>query len=392
VYVSGGWFQGQNNRAYPMKIFLIAWSTVAFVWWLIALALLVESRRRNLSASLATRATITVFKPLPPVRNEQERDELAEAIGSFISQLKLGDELLIGMNVAAAVGWQGKIQAWHTAWPAAQITVIARAVPDQCANPKIAWLQVLAPSARGEVWLWSDTDVTAPSGFLDDICAQLAASGKNAVTAPYRVQQVGRAHEMLDALFVNLEFLPGTLLLGRLNHQDFAYGAATAFRMETFHDKGDWQKLGSALADDHKLGELLQPVALSSALVSTIPNLNGWGEAWQHYYRWQKTVRWCRPADYAALLVLMPAFGWAMAGLVVGSKVFFISGFIAVLVGEMLVAVLACQLVGCRLPPATWFGVLSWPFARVITWLLVWLPLPVLWSGRQRAWFAPNQK
>jgi hypothetical protein len=58
----------------------------------------------------------------------------------------------------------------------------------------------------------------------------------------------------------------------------------------------------------------------------------------------------------------------------------------------MFVAVLACFVVGCKLPPAAWLGVLLWPIFRAATWLLVWLPLPVLWSGRQRAWFAPRQE
>lgn len=375
-----------------MKIFLIVWSIAAFGWWVIALVLLAGGRQRNPVVAPAVRATMTVFKPLPPVSNEPERDILAEAIGSFVSQLKPGDEMIIGMDAAAAAGWSAKLQAWRTSWPSAQINVMTREIPRHCANPKIAWLQVLAPSACGEVWLWSDTDVTAPPGFLDAICAQLAACGQNAVTAPYRVQRVRQAHEMLDALFVNVEFLPGALLLGRLNHHDFAYGAATVFRAETFHAKGDWQKLGAALADDHKLGELLQPVALSSLLVSTIPNLDGWRAAGQHYYRWHKTVRWCRPSGYAALLMLMPAFGWTLASLFGGGKIFFLSGLGAVLGAEMFVAALACRLVGCRLPPATWLGVVLWPFARALTWLLVWLPLPVLWSGRQRAWFAPQQK
>lgn len=375
-----------------MKIFLIVWSFAAFGWWVTALALLACGRRRSSLLASAPRATMTVFKPLPPVSNELERNALAEAVGTFVSQLKTGDEMVIGMDSNVAASWQAKLQAWRSAWPSAQINVIAREVPRQCANPKIAWLQVLAPSARGEIWLWSDTDVTAPPGFLDAIGAQLAASGANAITAPYLIQHVCQAHELLDTLFVNVEFLPGALLLGRLNHQDFAYGAATAFRAETFQAKGDWQKLGAALADDHKLGELLQPVALSSSLVSTIPNLAGWRAAVHHYYRWHKTVRWCRPIGYAALLMLMPAFGWAFASFFVGDKIFFLTGFIAVLGGETFVAVLACRLVGCRLPPATWLGVLLWPFFRGATWLLVWLPLPVLWSGRQRAWFAPQQK
>ncbi|HZI32023.1 MAG TPA: glycosyltransferase family 2 protein, partial [Candidatus Binatia bacterium] len=367
------------------------WSILAFAWWLTALALIARARHRKLPAPPSTRPTVTVFKPLPPIRNDLERNVMAEAIGSFIGQLKSGDEVLIGMNEADATKWQPKFQAWRAAWTAAQIHVIAREIPRQCANPKIAWLQVLAPSASGEVWLWSDTDVTAPPGFLDAMCAQLVAGGCDAVTTPYVVQHVSHSHEVLDALFVNLEFLPGALLLGRLKKQDFAYGAATAFRAETFHAKGDWQKLGSALADDHKLGELLQPVALSSALVSTVPSLRGWGEAWQHYYRWHKTVRWCRTSGYAALLMLLPVFGWTLAGFFGGFSIFILSGLISVLMGEILVAVLACGLVGCRLPPTTWLGVLLWPVFRAATWLLVWLPLPVLWSGRKRAWFSPQQ-
>jgi ceramide glucosyltransferase len=123
-----------------------------------------------------------------------------------------------------------------------------------------------------------------------------------------------------------------------------------------------------------------------------VPSLSGWGEAWQHYYRWHKTVRWCRPAGYAALLLLLPAFGWILTGLLSGFNPFIVCGLAAVLTGELVVAVLACQFVGCRLPIATWCGVLLWPLFRACTWLLVWLPLPVLWSGRKRAWFSPQQK
>lgn len=375
-----------------MNLILIAWSAAAFCWWLIALILIAQARRRKALSPSSTRSTVTVFKPLPPVKNEQERKAMAEAIGSFIGQLQPKDEMLIGLNVADSTPWQPMIAAWRATWPTAQINVIAREVPLQCANPKIAWLQVLAPFARGEVWVWSDTDVTAPAGFLDGLCAELGANGNNAVTSAYVVQRIRHAHEVLDALFVNLEFLPGALLLGRLKQQDFAYGAATAFRAETFHAKGDWQELGSALADDHKLGELLQPVALANTLASTVPSLSGWGEAWQHYYRWHKTVRWCRPAGYAALLLLLPTFGWILTGLLSGFNPFIVCGLAAVLTGELVVAVLACQFVGCRLPIATWCGVLLWPLFRACTWLLVWLPLPVLWSGRKRAWFSPQQK
>lgn len=373
-----------------MKYLLIGWSLVAFGWWLTALRLLAIGRREKKSSNSGSRKSISVFKPLPPVRDEKERSALTATIQSFASQLSSRDELIIGMDAAEAGNWQPAVKLWREACPAAKIEVIAREVPRQCANPKVAWLQVLAPSAHGELWLWSDADVTASPGVLDAMAAQLAASGANAVTAPYAVRHLECPQGVLDALFVNVEFLPGVLLLGRSKHQDFAYGAATIFSAEIFRERGDWQKLGRALADDHKLGNLLQPVALGNQMVSTFTKPAGWFAACQHYYRWQKTIRWCRPGGFAALIVLMPTIGWLLAALVFRQNSF-LTGFAVVLAGEMLVALLACRIVGCRLPPSAWPGVLLWPFARVAAWLLVWLPLPVLWTGRKREWFAPQQ-
>jgi ceramide glucosyltransferase len=373
-----------------MKYFLIGWSLVAFGWWLTALRLLATGCRKTNPSNSGARKSISVFKPLPPVRDEKERSALTATIRSFASQLLPADELIVGMNAADAANWQAAVGVWREACSGARIEVVAREVPRQCANPKVAWLQVLAPSARGELWLWSDADVSATPGLLDAMAAQLAASGANAVTAPYAVRHLECAQGVLDALFVNVEFLPGVLLLGRSKHQDFAYGAATIFSAEIFCQRGDWHKLGAALADDNKLGNLLQPVALGTELVSTFTKPAGWVGAFQHYYRWQKTIRWCRPGGFAALIVLMPAIGWLLTAFLAEER-FYLGGFAAVLAGEILVALLACRMVGCRLPPASWIGVLMWPPARVLVWLLVWLPLPVLWSGRQREWFAPQQ-
>lgn len=373
-----------------MKYFLLAWSLAAFGWWLTALRLLAGGCRKSQPSNSEARKSISVFKPLPTVRDAGERAALTEAVRSFAAQLSPGDELIVGMDANDAGNWQSALTIWRGACPGAKIEVIVREVPRQCANPKVAWLQVLAPSARGELWLWSDADVTAVPGLLDTMSAQLAAGEANAVTSPYAVRQLECAPGVLDALFVNVEFLPGVLLLGRSRHQDFAYGAATIFSAAIFRERGDWRRLGAALADDHELGNLLQPVSLGSMMVSTFTKPPGWVGACQHYYRWQKTIRWCRPGGFAALVVLLPAAGWLLAALAGGETILLV-GAAAVLAGEMLVAVLACRLVGCRLPPAAWVGVLLWPVVRLLAWLLAWLPLPVLWSGRQRRWFAPRQ-
>jgi ceramide glucosyltransferase len=372
------------------ELFLSGWSGIAFVWWLLALGLLLRGARPKPTPAGNRVASITVFKPLPPVEGEEERGELARGIESFISQLRPEDEIVLGVNKESVAGWEKHFARWRANWPTARIQVVRQEVPKQHANPKIAWLEVLAKSARGEYWLWSDADVTAPPGFLQEAAA-LVSSSNHAVTAAYVVRRVHDSRGVLDALFVNVEFLPGAMLLDWLGQRDFGYGAVMLFRAETFQSKVSWQELGAALADDHELGRRLQPVVLCPTLVETFTRPRGWSGAWQHYYRWQKTVRWCQPAGFAALLVVLPGLGWASAVLTSGGANVFLFGLAGQWVIEILVAALACGIVGCRLPPRTWAGVMLWPFARALTWIAVWLPLPAIWSGRERAWFAPRQ-
>jgi ceramide glucosyltransferase len=250
---------------------------------------------------------------------------------------------------------------------------------------------VLAVRARGDLWLWSDADVTAPAGFLNALVGQLLDSGSQAVTAPYCIRDLHQGCEVLDALFVNVEFLPGTLLLGQLNRRSHAYGAAILFRAETFRARANWTELGAALADDNALGRQLQPVQLARTLAATFTQPSGWLAAWRHYYRWQKTVRWCQPGGFAALLVLMPVFGWSAAGAFSLSHVAQLVGLGTLWGGEILVTLAACGLVRCRLTLAAVPGIVLWPLLRPVTWLLVWLPLPVVWSGRKPKWSAPQQ-
>ena len=375
-------------------LFLIAWSILAFVWWLIALILLARGpqAKPTLAKTAVSSGSISVFKPIPPVESAVERSALAEAIDSFLGQLLPEDEIIVGVDAREAAAWESHFARWRNRWPAARINLIVRDAPAQHPNPKVAWLEILAASACGEIWLWSDADVTVPPGFLSLVRTKLSAPDAEAVTAAYTVREVSNAPGVLDALYVNLEFLPGALLLGRLGRHEFAYGAACAFRADTFRARGNWRELGAALADDHELGRAMRPVTLLPALVSTFTRPPNWLKAVQHYYRWQKTVRWCRPAGYVAMVVLLPGLGWALGFMCSGGQRFFAVGLLSLWVGEVLVAVLACALARCRLPLRTWPGLVLWPVARALTWLAVWLPLPVQWRGHKQTWAAPWER
>jgi len=80
----------------------------------------------------------------------------------------------------------------------------ARAVP----QPESSWFHHLARYAEGEVWLWSDADIIAPAGSLDALRREFSESGAGMLTCPYVVRNAGSAPMMLEALFVNVSFIP----------------------------------------------------------------------------------------------------------------------------------------------------------------------------------------
>ena len=370
-------------------VLLISWSALASAWWLTAFLLVAKGPPRWRSAGGSKLPTLSVFKPIPPVRDDAERAALAEAMESFIAQLDCNDELLTGVDLGAFPDWEGKFDQWRATWPEARIVIIAQPNPSHLSNPKIAWMEVLAARAQGELWLWSDADVIAPPECLRMLKHALIDGGAGAITAAYAVRCVSKATGMLDALFVNVELLPGALLLGRLGVKEFAYGAATMFRATTFRDRVQWADLGAQLADDHELGRRLKPVDLAGALVSTFTLTGSWREALEHYYRWQKTVRWCRPGGFAAMILVIPLIGWAAACVIApGSRTAW-AGFAGQWLLEILVAAVLCSVLDCRLPPRTWGGLLLWPLVRMISWMGTWLPLRVFWGGRETAWSAP---
>jgi len=369
---------------------LVAWSGAAGLWWLIALSLVAWRKDSPALPATIAEPPLTVFKPLPTGTTAAERVALAGAVESFLAQLEPGDELRVGVSEPEFAQWQPALTDWQRRYPAAALAILCRPQPVQRANPKIAWLEVLAPSARGDLWLWSDVDIVAPPGLLPALKRAARNSAGGAVTCAYCVRHVDSAAGMLDAAFVNAEFLPGALLLGRAGSLAFAFGAATLFRADDFRDRVNWDRLGAALADDYALGEALAPVALAPQLVETLALETTLAGALRHYYRWQKTIRWCRPASYAALLAILPLLGWAGLAVLAPTNPVAWLGLGLQWLLETTAVLLLCRAVRCRMSPGGWVALLAWPPIRALAWLAVWLPLPVTWRGAVRRWAKPR--
>ncbi len=388
----GGAELGCSARMTAWDIGLCLWGAAALTWWGIAVRLV---SRRDLPACAATSKEtlrVSIFKPLPVLPDAEAIAQTAVALETFAGQLDSRSELLLGVPEEQSALWQPILTRWQEQFPDAAIKVVTCPQPTLFPNPKIAWKKSLAAHASGEIWLWSDADIIAPAGLLDTLRGELAQADTNAVTCAYTVPEVARSFDLCDALFVNAEFLPGALLLGRRATLDFSFGACVAFRADVFKARIDWNDLGQWLADDFQLGQRLRPVRLSRQLVQTQAHNRDWPHALAHYLRWHKTVRWCRPGGYAAMLVILPLLGWGVALVCNPESSIFRTGFIAQWLAEALAGGALLKAAGCRYPRQIAFWLLGWPLLRTSAWLASWLPLPVVWGNPPRRWHGPKQR
>jgi hypothetical protein len=375
------------------NILLAVWSAAGLAWWILAWRLAArDSRRgREIPASPA-RQMLSVFKPLPPL-GAAGLEAFAAGLESFASELDSDSEMLLGIHEADREMMAPFLKCLQADHPKARIKVVFRSEPDRLANPKIAWQKVLAREAQGKLWLWSDADIVVPPGFLRSARLEYERSarhGARMITFPYVVRNIHSAPALLQALFVNVEFYPGVLLLRSLGPVDFGLGAAMLFRRDDFLRRVDWSELGARLADDFFLGQRLSPVRIGKTAVATVPGHSTWKEALANDIRWTKTIRWNRPAGSFGRILALPMVGWLAAAVIEPTHLFAWLGLAGMIQVDVFFAAAICRAAGCRLNGWHLLGLEVWSFWRVILWFLCWLPWPVQWS--EKLWRGPKME
>jgi hypothetical protein len=365
-----------------LQILLALWSCTALFWWIISWRLVVlaeKSKPPHLKPH--KRKFLSIFKPLPLLENQGLKIE-ARGLESFIAQLDDESELLLGVHESDWPQVMPFVKQMGVNYPRSRVVVARRTEPDTMANPKVAWQKLLIPQAKGELWLWSDADIVAPPDFLEQARAEFETCGAELLTFPYTVRSLTHSCALLDALFVNTEFYPGVLFLRRLGPVDFGLGSAMLFNRDSFLRKTNWEELGISLADDFMLGQILQPVRLGSITLETVAEATDWRTALAHYFRWKKTICWCRPVGFAAQVVALPLLGWI--GFVAWNPGDFrawlgLGGMIQI---DVFFAFLICRKVGCPIPAGDLFAVEAWSLFRVLFWILCWFPGRIKWRDK----------
>lgn len=187
-------------------------------------------------------------------------------------------------------------------------------------NGKVGTLMELAGHASGEVWVVSDSDILVPEGYLQRVVAPLRDPSVGLVTCVYRARSEtipGR----FEALGVDTEFAPSTMLAPFAGVDEFALGSTMAFRAEDFRRAGGFEAVADFLADDYQIGRNTHALGLKCVL-SEVPvetHIGGetWAAAWRHQLRWARTIRVSRFGGYLGLPVTF-ATVWAIVAATAG--------------------------------------------------------------------------
>lgn len=186
-------------------------------------------------------------------------------------------------------------------------------------NGKINSLERLRRECRHAVLLVDDSDIRVTPDYLRRVVAPLADPKVGLVTCLYRgvPEAAPGMASLLEALWIAADFQPG-VLVARLLGMRFALGATMTLTRQRLEEIGGFAPLAPYLADDYLLGKALSErgleIALSDYTVETMLPRQSWAASWQHRLRWARTLRACRPAGYAGLVVTF-AVPLAMAAL-----------------------------------------------------------------------------
>lgn len=376
---------------------LFIWSTLALIWWIFCRQWVAQqiSQKESFIHSLenSSKSTphlstlhslhknLSIFKPISPTQDPQKIQQIAFAIESFLVQMTPDHELLLGISKKQLSFWEAKIHEWKSTYPHTSLQIIHKS--DSCShpNPKIRWNHHLASFAQADLWLWSDADIQVPPHYLKNLLIEWETSPYGYLTNPYILNKLRSHWGIIDHFFIRFEFLPGVFLLDHFTKMKSAYGAGILFHRQHLSSEESWNTLGTHIADDYQLAQMIGQGRLSKIIVKTSSQDSSFDEAFRHYQRWHKTIRWCDPWGYFGMILLNPLLGWILL------TCFHPTAVLGMILYGILESLIVWKTFSEKSKHSDFVPSLLWPWMRTYTWIWVWFPNSVIWG--ERKWFSP---
>lgn len=381
-----------------LRLVTAAGLLAAVVYSLLAIVALIRfplTRRVRVPRGCA-RPRLSLLKPvrgLDPLRGEADeaaadlRRALELNITSFFVQDYAGEfELLFGFQDPddPALPLVETVCARHPHVPSRIVRVPGARGP----NKKASVLAALARVASGDVLVASDQDMRVDPSYLEAVAAGFDGDHVGVVTCPYRSRFADDLGGRMEALSINVDFIPSTLVACTLDRWlSFALGATMAVRRETLRAIGGFEGLEPYLADDYLLGNrslhagwhvVMAPYVVDNVLPPTT-----FAQYFSHHLRWSRGYRVCRPSGYL-FSVLMNGTVFALGACAAWGGVEAAGGIVAGwLTFRLAVASFLFGRVAGRPMPLGWL--LLVPFKDLVSFVLWALAVggnQVTWAGR----------
>jgi ceramide glucosyltransferase len=174
-------------------------------------------------------------------------------------------------------------------------------------NAKVSNLHNMYRTAKHDVIVIADSDIRVGRDYLRRLAAELHDPGVGLVTCLYRALSTGGLPSLVEALFINTDFVPLVMVALVVERPRYTFGATIALRRSTLDAIGGFLPLANYLADDYHLGYRVVErgfrLVISDLVVETVLATGGWRRLLDHQLRWARTNRNCRPAGYFASIV-----------------------------------------------------------------------------------------
>lgn len=175
-------------------------------------------------------------------------------------------------------------------------------------NGKVNNIYHASRAARGDVFVFSDSDIFLEPDYLRKVVAPLADEKTGICCTPYLAQGPQNIFEALELLSYNAEFVVSLIFTVVTRAAIACPGASLAIRREVLDAAGGLMPLGDCLVEDYELARRVKMqgyrIRFIRRTVKMSVDLKTFGQWWRHQVGWDQKTKSANPSGFVFTLLI----------------------------------------------------------------------------------------